>query len=67
LLAGAPHVAKPGALAAPSDANFGIKGTPAIYDSIVVLGFEVPLRTRGNKGNIKSATPGTNESHREKS
>jgi hypothetical protein len=41
--------------AARSLANFGIKGTPAIYDSSAVFGFEVPTRTRGyNDRNFKS-------------
>src|SRR4029077_371587 len=36
-------------------ANFGIKGTPAIYDSSAVFGFEVPTQTRGyNDRNFKS-------------
>src|SRR6478609_36430 len=34
--------------AAHSFANFGIKGTLAIYDSSAVFGFEVPKQTRGN-------------------
>src|SRR5215217_4601308 len=33
--------------AARSLANFGIKGTLAIYDSSAVFGFEVPTQTRG--------------------
>jgi hypothetical protein len=33
--------------AARSLANFGIKGTLAIYDSSAVFGFEVPKQTRG--------------------
>src|SRR6478672_1517118 len=41
--------------AAHSFANFGIKGTLAIYDSTAVFGFEVPIRTRGyNDRNFKS-------------
>jgi hypothetical protein len=41
--------------AARSFANFGIKGTLAIYDSSAVLGFEVPIQTRGyNDRNFKS-------------
>src|SRR3954466_4292000 len=41
--------------AAPSFANFGIKGTLAIYDSSAVFGFEVPTQTRGyNDRNFKS-------------
>jgi hypothetical protein len=41
--------------AARSLANFGIKGTLAIYDSSAVSGFEVPTQTRGyNDGNFKS-------------
>jgi hypothetical protein len=41
--------------AAHSFANFGIKGTLAIYDSSAVLGFEVPTQTRGyNDRNFKS-------------
>ena len=41
--------------AARSLANFGIKGTLAIYDSSAVFGFEVPTRTRGyNDRNFKS-------------
>src|SRR3954471_13581477 len=41
--------------AAHSFANFGIKGTLAIYDSSAVFGFEVPTRTRGyNDRNFKS-------------
>src|SRR5258708_39965293 len=41
--------------AAPSFANFGIKGTLAIYDSSAVFGFEVPKQTRGhNDRNFKS-------------
>src|SRR4051812_26337208 len=36
-------------------ANFGIKGTLAIYDSRAVFGFEVPTQTRGyNDRNFKS-------------
>jgi hypothetical protein len=35
--------------AAQSFANFGIKGTLAIYDSSAVFGFEVPTQTRGYK------------------
>jgi hypothetical protein len=36
--------------------NFGIKATPAIYDSSAVFGFEVPTQTRGyNDRNFKSA------------
>ena len=42
-------------LAAHSFANFGIKGTLAIYDSSTVFGFEVPTQTRGyNDRNFKS-------------
>src|SRR3954465_13261298 len=41
--------------AARSFANFGIKGTLAIYDSSAVVGFEVPTQTRGyNDRNFKS-------------
>ena len=41
--------------AARSFANFGIKGTLAIYDSSAVFGFEVPTQTRGyNDRNFKS-------------
>src|SRR6185312_6991466 len=41
--------------AAQSFANFGIKGTLAIYDSSAVFGFEVPTQTRGyNDRNFKS-------------
>src|SRR3979490_1185472 len=41
--------------AAHSFANFGIKGTLAIYDSSAVFGFEVPTKTRGyNDRNFKS-------------
>src|SRR6185436_14942099 len=41
--------------AAHSFANFGIKGTLAIYDSSAVFGFEVPTQTRGyNYRNFKS-------------
>src|SRR3954467_4058417 len=41
--------------AAHSFANFGIKGTLAIYDSSAVFGFEVPTRTRGyNDRSFKS-------------
>src|SRR3954452_12050979 len=41
--------------AAHSFANFGIKGTLAIYDSSAVFGFEVPTQTRGyNDRNFKS-------------
>src|SRR3954454_24056351 len=41
--------------AAHSLANFGIKGTPAIYDSSAVFGFEVPAQVRGyNDRNFKS-------------
>src|SRR6476659_9107048 len=40
--------------AARSLANFGIKGTLAIYDSSAVFGFEVPTQTRGyNDRNFK--------------
>jgi hypothetical protein len=36
-------------------ANFGTKGTGAIYDSSAVFGFEVPTQTRGyNDRNFKS-------------
>src|SRR4051812_48067988 len=41
--------------AAHSFANFGIKGTLAIYDSSAGFGFEVPTQTRGyNDRNFKS-------------
>src|SRR6476646_1885607 len=41
--------------AAHSFANFGIKGTLALYDSSAVFGFEVPTPTRGyNDRNFKS-------------
>ena len=41
--------------AAHSFANFGIKGTLAIYDSSAVFGFEVPTQARGyNDRNFKS-------------
>src|SRR6476646_7077350 len=41
--------------AAHSFANFGIKGTLALYDSSAVFGFEVPTQTRGyNDRNFKS-------------
>src|SRR3954447_16023184 len=41
--------------AAHSLANFGIKGTLAIYDSSAVFGFEVPTQIRGqNDRNFKS-------------
>src|SRR6478672_5179989 len=41
--------------AAHSFANFGIKGTLALYDSSAVSGFEVPTQTRGyNDRNFKS-------------
>src|SRR5207342_3880249 len=41
--------------AAHSFANFGIKGTLAIYDSSAVFGFEVPTQTRSyNERNFKS-------------
>jgi hypothetical protein len=41
--------------AAHSFANFGIKGTLAIYDSSAVFGFEVPKQTRSyNDRNFKS-------------
>src|SRR6185312_9474161 len=41
--------------AACSFANFGIKGTLAIYDSTAVFGFEVPTPTRGySDRNFKS-------------
>src|SRR3954465_4437517 len=41
--------------AAHTFANFGIKGTLAIYDSSAVFGFEVPTQTRGyNDRNFKS-------------
>src|SRR6476659_10121526 len=41
--------------AARSLANFGIKGTLAIYDSSAVFGFEVPTQARGyNDRNFKS-------------
>src|SRR3954467_5506333 len=41
--------------AAHSFANFGIKGTLAIYASGAVFGFEVPTQTRGyNDRNFKS-------------
>src|SRR3979409_2100949 len=40
-------------------ANFGIKGTLAIYDSSAVFGFEVPTQTRGyNDRNFKSTALG---------
>src|SRR6185369_2460659 len=45
--------------AAHSFANFGIKGTLAIYDSSAIFGFEVPTRTRGyNDRNFKSTALG---------
>src|SRR6478609_6428025 len=45
--------------AAQSFANFGIKGTLAIYDSSAVFGFEVPTQTRGyNDRNFKSTALG---------
>src|SRR3954451_3636059 len=45
--------------AARSFANFGIKGTLAIYDSSAVVGFEVPTQTRGyNDRNFKSTALG---------
>ena len=45
--------------AAHSLANFGIKGTLAIYDSSAVFGFEVPTQTRGyNDRNFKSTALG---------
>jgi hypothetical protein len=45
--------------AARSLANFGIKGTLAIYDSSAIFGFEVPTRTRGyNDRNFKSTALG---------
>src|SRR3979490_2115631 len=45
--------------AARSLANFGIKGTLAIYDSSAVFGFEVPTQTRGyNDRNFKSTALG---------
>src|SRR4051795_6936522 len=41
--------------AAHSFANFGIKGTLAIYDSSAIFGFEVSTQTRGyNDRNFKS-------------
>src|SRR3982750_1274227 len=41
--------------AAHSFANFGIKGTVALYDSSAVFGFEVPTQTGGyNNRNFKS-------------
>src|SRR4051794_11326020 len=40
-------------------ANFGIKGTLAIYDSSAAFGFEVPTQTRGyNDRNFKSTALG---------
>src|SRR5262249_52544931 len=46
-------------LAAPSDANFGIKGTLANYESSAVFGFEVPKRACGYNGrNFKSTALG---------
>src|SRR6187549_2625509 len=46
-------------LAAHSFANFGIKGTLAIYDSSAVFGFEVPTQTSGyNDRNFKSTALG---------
>ena len=45
--------------AAHAFANFGIKGTLAIYDSSAVFGFEVPTQTRGyNDRNFKSTALG---------
>ena len=45
--------------AAHSFANFGIKGTLAIYHSSAVFGFEVPTQTRGyNDRNFKSTALG---------
>src|SRR3954469_20222091 len=45
--------------AARSFANFGIKGTLAIYVSSAVFGFEVPTQTRGyNDRNFKSTALG---------
>ena len=47
--------------AAHSFANFGIKGTLAIYDSSAVFGFEVPTQTRGyNDRNFKSTALASN-------
>src|SRR6476660_7534199 len=48
--------------AAHSFANFGIKGTLAIYDYSAVFGFEVPTRTRGyNDRNFKSTALDTGQ------
>src|SRR4249919_3410069 len=50
--------------AAHSFANFGIKGTLAIYDSSAVFGFEVPTQTRGyNDRNFKSTALGPDGLH----
>src|SRR5258707_3596517 len=57
--------------AAHSFANFGIKGTLAIYDSSAVFGFEVPTQTRGYDdrnfkstalGRVSGSRPGTCDS-----
>src|SRR5215212_3628709 len=51
--------------AAHSFANFGIKGTLAIYDSSAVFGFEVPTQTRGyNDRNFKSTALGRDKQDR---
>jgi hypothetical protein len=50
--------------AARSLANFGIKGTLAIYDSSAVFGFEVPTQPRGyNDRNFKSTVLGVSAGH----
>jgi hypothetical protein len=50
--------------AARSLANFGIKGTLAIYDSSAVFGFEVPTQTRSyNDRNFKSTALGVSAGH----
>ena len=57
VVAGTPSVPIPkfASLRGNSFANFGIKGTLAIYDSSAVFGFEVPTRTRGyDDRNFKS-------------
>ncbi len=50
--------------AAHSFANFGIKGTLAIYDSGAGFGFEVPTQARGyNDRNFKSTALGARRRH----
>src|SRR4029078_9791045 len=50
--------------AARAVANFGIKGTLAIYDFSAGFGFEVPTRTRGHNDRNFKSTPLVRETAR---